>query len=143
MKLIEWDSTILFENRGDTIQNHIQIIYIIPRVEKILKVSPDFILSPARSCEHLNFLFSFLLPKIAGHCQQTLLITSRNVLPLHLKPTFPPVFELSLKVKVMGLNSGYLLKSFLLYYLFQPTKKKRKLLEIASLSYSTKNKPVE
>ena len=43
------------------------------KAEKILKDSLDAILSPSRSCEHLNFLFSFFRPDIAGHCQQTLL----------------------------------------------------------------------
>ena len=38
-----------------------------------------------------------------------------NVLPLHLKQTFPPIIGFSLKVKVMGSNPAYLLKSFLLY----------------------------
>ena len=37
-----------------------------------------------------------------------------NVLPLHLKQTFPPIFGISLKVKVIG-YPGYLLKSFRLY----------------------------
>ena len=41
-----------------------------------------------------------------------------NVLPLHLKQTFPPKFEFLLKLKAMGLNPGYLLKSFLLYVLY-------------------------
>ena len=57
------------------------------------------------------------MQNIAGHCQQTiafksLLTTSSNVLPLHLSR---PLFEFSLKVKVMGSNPGCLLKSFLLY----------------------------
>ena len=44
---------------------------------------------------------------------------SNNVLPLHLKQTFPRIIciftEFSLKMKGIGLNPGYLLKSFLLY----------------------------
>ena len=44
----------------------------------------------------------------------TYLLTSpSNVLPYYPKETFPPIFEFSLKV--MGLNPGYLLKSFLSY----------------------------
>jgi hypothetical protein len=65
---------------------------------------------------------------------KSLFSTPSNVLPLHLKQTFLPIigsltqgcclpcvaalrnqFEFSLKVKVMGSNPGYLLKSFLLY----------------------------
>ena len=45
---------------------------------------------------------------------KSLLTRPSNVLPLHLKPTFTPIFESSLKLKVMGLNPGYLLKSFVL-----------------------------
>ena len=41
----------------------------------------------------------------------------RNILLLHLKQTFHPQLEFSLKVNVMGLNPGYLLQSFLLYLL--------------------------
>ena len=37
--------------------------------------------------------------------------------PLHIKQAFLPIFEFSLKVKVMGSNPGYLLNSFLLYFL--------------------------
>ena len=40
------------------------IIFIIYKVEKILKGSLDSILSPSRSCEHLNFWFSFFWPNI-------------------------------------------------------------------------------
>ena len=49
---------------------------------------------------------------------KSLLTMPSNVLPLHLKQTFPPKFEFLLKVKAMGLNPGYLLKSFLLYVLY-------------------------
>ena len=38
-----------------------------------------------------------------------------NVFSLSLKETLLPIIEFSLKVKLMGFNSGYLLKSFLLY----------------------------
>ena len=47
---------------------------------------------------------------------KSLLTSPTNVFPLHLKYlNFPANFEFSLKVKVMGSNLGYLLKSFLLY----------------------------
>ena len=56
----------------------------------------------------VNKLFTF----------KSLLTTPSNVLPLHLKQTFPPIiWEFSMKVKVMRLNSDYLLKSSLLYCL--------------------------
>ena len=45
---------------------------------------------------------------------KSLLTTSCNVLPWHFSR---PWIEFSLKVKVMGSNPGYLLKSFLLYCL--------------------------
>ena len=69
------------------------------KVEKILKGSLDSIPSPSRSCEHLNFLFSFFGHTIAGHCHQTLLNKSllskpSNVLPLQLKPTFPLIISI-------------------------------------------------
>ena len=44
---------------------------------------------------------------------KSLLTMPSNVLPLHLKQTFCPLFEFS--VKVMGSNPGYHLKYFLLY----------------------------
>ena len=47
---------------------------------------------------------------------KSLLSMPINVLPLRLKQTFPPIFEFSLKLKMMGLNPGYLLNSFLLFY---------------------------
>jgi hypothetical protein len=40
---------------------------------------------------------------------------STNFLSLHPELTLPPIFEFLLRVKVMGSNLGYLLKSFLLY----------------------------
>ena len=43
------------------------------KVKKILKGRWDSIPSPLRSHEHLNFLFLFLWPNIAWHCQQTFL----------------------------------------------------------------------
>ena len=46
--------------------------------------------------------------------KKSLLTWPSNVLLLHLKPTFTPIFESSLKLKVMGLNQSYLLKSFVL-----------------------------
>ena len=49
---------------------------------------------------------------LLGIVNRLLLTTSSNVLPLHLSR---PLFEFLLKVKVMGSNPGYLLKSFLLY----------------------------
>ena len=39
---------------------------------------------------------------------KSLLTTSSNVLPLHLKQTFPPIIS----TEVVGLNLGYLLKDF-------------------------------
>ena len=54
---------------------------------------------------------NFLFPKVDN---------AQQCLPLHLKQTFPPIFEFSLKVKVMRLNPGYLLKSFLLYFTIPP-----------------------
>ena len=64
--------------------------------EKILKGSKDSISSPSRSHEHLNFCFYFFRQNIAGCYQQTfcpkgLLTAPNNVLPLHPKPTFPPI----------------------------------------------------
>ena len=44
---------------------------------------------------------------------KSLLTTPSNVLPLHLSC---PQFQFPLKLKVMGLNPGYLLKYCLLYY---------------------------
>ena len=41
-------------------------------------------------------------------CPKSSLTAPSNVLPLHFKPTFPPL-------KVMGSNLGYLLKSYLVY----------------------------
>ena len=66
------------------------------KVEKILKNSLDSILSPSRSCEHFNFLFSFFGQTLLGIVNKlfgikSLLTTPSNVLPLHLKPTFPPI----------------------------------------------------
>ena len=46
------------------------------------------------------------MQNIADHCQQTFCIQ---------KYVDNTQFEFSLKVKVMGLNPGYLLKSYLLY----------------------------
>ena len=53
------------------------------------------------------------IQNIAGCCQQTFEHKKCNVLPLRLQ-TFP-AHEFSLKVKVEGLNPGYLIKSSLLY----------------------------
>ena len=50
---------------------------------------------------------------------KSLLATPINVLPLHLKQTFSAH---NLKVKVTGLNPGYLLKYFLLYRKMEPVK---------------------
>ena len=67
------------------------------KVEEILKGSLDSIPSPSRSREHLKFLLWFfggqtllgVVNKI--FVQQSLLTTPSKVLPLHLKPTFPPI----------------------------------------------------
>ena len=62
------------------------------KVEKILKGSLDSISSPSRSCEHLNFLFSFffgqtLLSIVNKLCwTKSLLTMPSNVLSLCLKP---------------------------------------------------------
>ena len=75
---------------------------------------------------HLQWKFKLLTGKFtwgnkAKHCCKRWkghtsfqLAHKNNVLPLHLKQTFPPIFEFLLKVKVMGSNPGYHLKSFLL-----------------------------
>ena len=48
---------------------------------------------------------------------KNLLIMPSNILPLHFKQTFPPIIWIftEFAVKVMGSNTGYLLRSFLLY----------------------------
>ena len=45
----------------------------------------------------------------------SLLTMASNVLPLHLKQTFPHIFRISIEDEVMGLNADYLLKDFLIY----------------------------
>ena len=83
------------------------------------------ILSP--SVKNSNYwqesLLELIRQIIAGWCNnllvfKKLLTTPSNVLPLHLNQTFPPIFEFSQKVKVMGSDPGYLLKSFLLFTWF-------------------------
>ena len=53
------------------------------KVEKILKGSLDLILSPSRSCEHLNFCFHFFWPLLGIVnklcCTKSLLTTPSNV----------------------------------------------------------------
>ena len=68
------------------------------KVEKILKGSLDSIPTPSVKIQIMGV-------KVCLSCKG-------NVLPLHLSR---PLFEFSLKVKVMGSNPGYLLKPFLLY----------------------------
>ena len=53
---------------------------------------------------------------------KSLLTTLSNVFPLHFKQVFLPIFEFRPKVKVMGLNPGYLVKSSLLYALHSNSK---------------------
>ena len=93
-----------------------KIVYNYSKVEKILKGSLDSIPSPSPSVK-----IQIMGGKVFLRCKgktlllgvvnklfvfKNLLTTPSNVLPLHLK---------QLKVKVMGSNPGYLLKSFLLY----------------------------
>ena len=42
---------------------------------------------------------------------------------------FPAMFEFVLKVKVMGSNPGYLLKSFLLYHFFNEFEQKLSMMK--------------
>ena len=93
------------------------------KVEKFLKGSLDSIPSPSPSVK-----IQIMGRKVCLRCKgktllgvvnklfvfKSLLTTHSNVLHLHLRQIFPPIFEFSLKVKVMGSNPGYLLKKILL-----------------------------
>ena len=93
------------------------------KIGKILKGSLDSIPSPSSSVKT-----QIMGGKVCLRCKgktllgivnklfvfKSLLTMPSNVLPLHLKQTFPPIFEFSLKMKVMGSIPGYFFKSFLL-----------------------------
>ena len=96
----------------------------ISKVENISKGSLDSIPSPSPSAKIQNMggkvclrwkgktLLGIVDKLFIFKC---LLTTPSNVLPLHLKNILScPWLELSMKVKVMGSNLGYLLKSSLL-----------------------------
>ena len=98
-----------------------KIVYNYSKVEKILKGSLDLIPSPSVKIQ-------IMAGKVCLRCKgkillgivnkllktKSLLTTPSNVLPIHLKQTFPPIIWILLKVKVMGLNPGYPLKKFCL-----------------------------
>ena len=73
------------------------------KVEKILEDSLDSIPSPSPSVKNQiiggKVYLRVIRQNIAGWCQQnfvfkSLLTTPRNVLPLHLKQTFPPIIRI-------------------------------------------------
>ena len=104
------------------------------KVEKILKGSLDWIPSPSHS-EKIQIMggkvclrCKTLLGIINKHLKKKSLLTSpSNVLPYTSSKLSRPSFEFSLKVKVMGLNPGYLSKSFLLYFHFSAVNPKEKI----------------
>ena len=117
--LVNWVFIHIYQLPITTKTTSIDLLTYLGKVKKILKGSLDSISSPSVKIQIVgrkvclrrkgktllaivNKLFVF----------KSLLTTSNNVLPLHLSC---PLFEFSLKVKVMGSNPGYLLKSFLLY----------------------------
>ena len=60
------------------------------------------------------------MQNIAGRCQQTfenkkVVDITQQCFAFLPEVNFLPIIEFSLKLNVMGLNPGYLLKSFLLY----------------------------
>ena len=100
--------------------NELELIF---KVENILKGSLDLIPSPSPSVK-----IQIMGGKVCLRCKgktllgvvnkllktKSLLTSPSNVLPLPFKQFFPPIFEFSIKLKVMRLNPGYLLKNFLL-----------------------------
>jgi hypothetical protein len=131
--LSKYDGNILvwfskFEFPARTIKQFIQFLgimvsilrglykYQTSKVEKILKDSPDLIPSPSPSVK-----IQIMGGKICMRCKgktllgivnKLLLLTSpSNVLPYTSSKLYR---QFSLKVKVIGSNPGYLLKSFLL-----------------------------
>ena len=92
------------------------------KVENILKGSLDSIPSPSPSVKIQIMAKKFSLrckgKPLLGivnkpFCKLSLLTTPNNVLPAHLScPIFEFSLKVTLKVKVMGSNPGYLLKSF-------------------------------
>ena len=91
------------------------------KIEKILKGSLDSIPSPSPSVK-IQIMGGEVCLRCKGKTlrgvvnkllkTKCLLTTTIDVLPLYLSR---PSFEFSTKVRVMGLNPDYLLKSFLLY----------------------------
>ena len=80
-------------------------------VNKLLNTkSLLFVVNKLLSTKSLLFVVNKLLNT------KSLLTTPSNVLPLNLKQTFPPIIW-TLKGKVMGLNTGYLLKYFILSFI--------------------------
>ena len=100
----------------------IETVYVevnLGKVENILKGSLDSISSPSMKIQIIVgkvclSLEGKTLLDIANNffAFKSLLTTSSNVLPLHLSCQ---KFEFYLKVKVIGSDPGYLIKSFLLY----------------------------
>ena len=92
------------------------------KVEKILKGSLDFIQSPSVKIQIIGgkVCLRYKGKTLLGHINtffvsKNMLTMSNNILPLHLKQTFPHMIWILRKVKVMGLNPSYILKPFLHY----------------------------
>ena len=90
----------------------------IDKVKKDLRRQPGFDRITFTFCENSNYVWKSCKGKTLLDVVNKLLNTKRlltipsNVLPLHLKPTLQPLFEFSLKVRVMRSNPGYLLNFF-------------------------------
>ena len=71
-------------------------------------------------------LFELIRQNIARWCQQAFCFqkfvdnAQQCLCPLHLKQTFPPIIWIFTGLKVIELNPGFLLKSFLLYLWIAP-----------------------
>ena len=103
------------------------ITNLLYKVEKILKGSLDSISSPSPSVK-----LQIMGWKVCFRCKgktllgivnkllvtKSLLTTPSNVLPLHLKQTFPPTIWILTEDKLMGSNPGYLLEYFLFYGIY-------------------------
>ena len=89
----------------------LDLFRLICKVEKILKGSLDSIPSPSPSVKIQTFVCGVKAKHCRG-CQKFVDITQQCLITS--SKLSRQLFEFSLKVKVMGLNPGYLLKSFLL-----------------------------
>ena len=95
-----------------TLESKHQILKMNLMLKQRIFQKVDLIPSPSGSCEHLIFFFSFLWPKMAGYCQQTLLnkkivVNNQQYFAFTPQANFP-----AHNLKVKGLSPDYLLKSF-------------------------------